>query len=452
MRKASGMKPANGNFNKSYIKTGIAAVAAVLVAAGILTFIFRENLFGKGMRPDAARVRPTEEMLTAAATAGYSANLQFMRMKALLISDPETSPYILSWYLLPGQLLSMTPAQSEFIDATDQALLLRIYIARGDRKAASRLSDAIAKDFADGSGGILGARPIAEIGRFSGKGPIFSFAPELEPENRITGTSLEAGSAYLRALLEYASRWGGSEGDQRIRELSAALYSEDTGFIDDYAVVTIQKTDWLVGLTDYDQYTGSGEAGKTYRVFKLSAPDLRAFQILSATDASYAPMYDRALQIVRGGLISGNVPLYALAYSEEESEYIYFTGEEARVDAVSSLKTMLSLSEVGALPRESLSWIREQIFNIGYIYTKYDIITGVAASDVEATEAYGLILRIAVSEGDTDLYARTLTRLTRSLATLDTSPARYMIFRKTGERRNMTFAADNLSVVMAMTK
>jgi hypothetical protein len=329
---------------------------------------------------------------------------------------------------------------------------LRLYVAQGDRQAANRLSDAIAKDFADGNGGLLGALPNVDIERLSGKVPTDAFAPELEPGGRITGTSLEAGSTYMRALLEFTARWGGTEEIKRIHELAGALYSPETGFIDDYVIMMTQTSYLMVGLTDYEEYfSDTVEEAGTYRAFKLSSADLRAFQILAATDASYAPMYDRALEIVSGGYISGSVPLFALAYSEEEGDYFYFSGEEARVDAVSSIRTMLHLAEVGELPRESLSWIREQIFNVGYIYTEYDILSGAAASNVEATEAYGLILRIAVEEGDADLYARTLTRLTRSLATLDTSPARYMIFRKSGERRNITFAADNLNAFFAMT-
>ncbi len=442
----------NGKSKKRFIKIIIIAAAILLVTAGVLFYIFRDRLFEKEVRPDAARVLPTEEMLAAAQASGYRPDLQWMRIKALLIADSQTSPYILSWYLLPGQLLSMTPGQSEFIDASDQALLMRLYVAQGDRNAATRLSDAIAKDFADGSGGLLGALPIGDIERLSGKAPPDAYVPELEPGGRITGTSLEAGSAYMRALLEYTARWGGAEENKRIHELAGALFSTDTGFIDDYVIVMTQTSDLMVGLTDYEEFfSDTVEEAETYRAFKLCSADLRAFQILAATDVSYAPMYDRALEIIRGGYISGSVPLFALAYSEEQGDYFYFSGEEARVDAVSSIRTMLHLAEVGELPRESLSWIREQIFNVGYIYTEYDILSGAAASNVDATEAYGLILRIAVEEGDEDLYSRTLTRMIRSLATLDTSPARFMIFRKSGERRNMTVAADNLSTLFAMT-
>lgn len=446
------MKHRDGNSKRTGLRVAIIVTAILMVAAGVLLVVFGERIFERGIKPDAARAVPTEEMLAAAEAGGYRPDLQMRRLEKLLVEDSETSPYVLSWYLLPGQLQSMTPAQSAFIDVTDQTLLMRVYIARGDRKSAKKLSDSIAADFSDGNGGLLGTLPIEEIERLSEEAPVAVYAPGMEPEDRVTGTSLEAGCAYLRALLEYTGRWGGIDEWERIRALAGSIYQPESGFINDYIVVPDPKSEWMVGLVDYEEYMIEMEIEpETYRAMKLCAIDLRALEILATADATYAPMSERARQIVLEGKISSEVPLFALAYSEEEGDYIFFSGQEARADTVSSLRTMLHLSEVGALPRESLSWIREQIFNTGYIYTEYDIVAGTAASDIEATEGYGLILQIAAAEGDYDLYARTLTRLSRSLATLDTSPARYLIFRKAGERRNLTTAADNLSALLAMT-
>ena len=446
------MKVTDEHPGRTGLRVAIIAAAVLLVTFGVLLFVFRDRIFVRGLKPDAARAVPTEEMLAAVEAGGFRPDLQRSRMTKIMIKDPETSPYILSWLLLPGQLNSMTPAQSAYIDVTDQALLMRLYIARGDRKSAKQLSDAIARDFSDDSGGLLGTRPIEEIEGLRGKAPTEAYAPELEPADRVTGTSLEAECAYLRALLEYTGRWGGVPEWERIQTLANVIYSPQSGFYNDHVVVPDTRSDWIVGLTDYEEFKKEmAVEPETFRAMKLCALDLRALEILANADASYEPMFEDALRIVREGQISEDVPLFALAYSEEGGDYVYSTGAEARVDAVSSLRTMLHLSEVGALPTASLSWIREQIFNLGYIYTQYDIINGIAASDVEATEAYGLILGIAVAEGDYDLYVRTLARVSRSLATLDTSPARNMIFRKASERRNMTTAADNLSLLLAMT-
>jgi|LSQX01.1.fsa_nt_gb hypothetical protein len=446
------MKLATDKPGKPILRIAPIAVAALILIAGILIFVFRDRIFEKGIRPDAARAVPTGEMIRAAEKSGFGSDPQYGRMKALLIADAKTSPYILSWYLLPGQLLSMTPGQSAYVDASDQAILMRLYVARGDRRAARALSEAIATDFADGTGGLLDTLSIESVGRLSGKSPVEAYVPELEQADRIEGSSLEASLSYMRALLEYTGRWGGTEEWERIRSIASSIYTPETGFLQDHVILASQTENLMVGLVDYEEYfDGIIEPPMVFRALKLSALDLRALQILATTDATYAPMYEEALGIVRGGYISAGVPLYALAYSPTDGDYFFFTGEEARISAVPSLQTMLSLAEVGELPRESLSWIREQIYNVGFIYTEYDIISGATASETEATEAYGLILRIALVEGDTDLYSRTLTRLSRSMATLDTSPARYMIFRKWGERRNMVFAADNLSVLMATT-
>lgn len=429
----------------------IGFIILIAVAGGML-FVFRDRIFYSGPKPAANSYAPTREMLEAASEQGYRPDLLRMRLNALLIDDSQTGPYVLSWYLLPGQLLSMTPAQSAYIDLTDQALLMRLYVARKDRSSAAKLSAAIAQDFDDGNGGFFGARRIDQIDRLSGKAPTADIAAEHEPTDRNPGTSLEAECAYLRALLEYHARWGKAEDWERIRNAALSVQSEDGTLLQDYAFVPTDTSEWPVAIINLDVYLEErDEPVEMYRAMKLCAPDLRAFLLLAQTDAQYEPLYNDALEILRGGYISDRLPLFALAYSTDNEDYIYTAGGDAKVDAISSIKTMLRLSEVGALPVQSLAWIREQIYNSGFIYTEYDIITGAAASPTEATEAYGLILLIAISEGDENLYARTLDRLRRSMATLETSPARYMIFRKVGDYRNMTTATDNLTVLLAMT-
>jgi len=286
---------------------------------------------------------------------------------------------------------------------------------------------------------------------FSDSAPKYDYFPEMEDPDLTAGISLEADCAYLRALLEYYSKWGTQEDWKRIEELAALIYSADGQFLHDRVIDPLQSPDLLVGLEDNQAFLDANpEIIEAYPALMLSALDLQAFRMLAEADEKYRPMYEDALALVKGGLLTEDLPLFSLAFSEQSGGYVFYVGKETEVQLIPSLKTMLHLAEVGELPKESLAWIKEQIFNSGYLYERYDIISGNSTSEIEDTEAYGLVLQIAVASGDTDLYLRTLSRLERSLATMDSSAAKYLIFRGTGNKRNMVTAKDNLQTLLGM--
>jgi hypothetical protein len=437
----------SGNNLKWFI---LIPTSLLLVLSIVLFIIFREQLFYNRIDYTVQKYAPTEEMLDAIDLEGYVPSYMLSKTKELLIRKQGTSPYILSWYLLPGQLESMTAGQSQYLEATDQILLMRLYVAKGDKKNAKTLMKAIDKDFTDDTGNIVGYRFISEISAISDSAPKNEYHLEMEDPDMTSGVSLEANCAYLRALLEYYSKWGMLEDWERIEELAALIYS-DGQFLKDRMFDPLQDTDILVGLEDSQAYLEANpEINEAFPTLMLSALDLQAFRMLAEADEKYRPMYEEALALVEGGLLTDDLPIFSLAYSGEYGGYVYYIGKEAEVQLIPSLKTMLHLAEVGELPKESLAWVKEQIFNSGYLYERYDIISGNPTSEIEATEAYGLVLQIAVAVGDTDLYLRTLTRLERSLATLDTSVAKYLIFRNAESKRNTVTAKDNLQTMLGM--
>lgn len=443
---------ADRKFGKNLKWFVLIPVTILLVLSIVLFIIFREQLFYKRIDYPVQKYAPTEEMLNAIDREGYVPSYMLAKTKKLLINKQGTSPYILSWYLLPGQLESMTAGQSQYLEATDQILLLRLYVAKGDKKSCKTLMKAINKDFTDDNGNIVGYRFISEIGAISDSAPKNEYRLEMENPDMTGGVSLEANCAYLRALLEYYSKWGTLKDWERIEELAALIYS-DGHFLHDRVFDPLQPTDILVGLDDSQAYLDANpEISEAYPTLMISALDVQAFRMLAEADEKYRPMYDDALALIEGGLLSDNLPLFALASSEAYGGYIFYTGKEAEVQLVPSLKIMLHLAEVGKLPKESLAWVKEQLFNSGYLYVSYDIISGNPTSEIEATEAYGLVLQIAATAGDTDLYLRTLSRLERSLATAKSSPAQYMIFRNAENKRYQVTAEDNLQTLIGMKK
>lgn len=430
-------------------KRALGILAAVLVlSAGIFLVVFRETIFYERRDFEVRDFSPSEEMLSGLSEKGYIPSYMFSRSKNLLISGTDTQPYAASWYILPGQLSNSMPAlQSEYIETTDQVLLMRLYIRIGDRAAAAKMASSIEKDFVDESGYLVGYKEISEMTDL-----VFETNEELEILHTPSGVSFEATSMYLRALLEYYSRWGTQKDWDRIENLAEMIASEDGLFLYDQILNPSRISDPIVGLTEYEAYFADEMTASenTYRAVMLSSFDLEGFRMLADADEIYLPMYEAAMELVSGGYISDAMPLYSLAYSGDAGGYVNFVGEDPKVELIPSLKTMLNLSYVGALPVESVLWIKEQVYNTGYFYTSYDIVSGVASSDKEAWEAYGLVLQIAAVIGDTDLYVQTADRLQRNLATLDTSPAKFMVFRRVNSDRNMVAAQDNYQTLLGM--
>lgn len=444
-------EPADRKSGKNLKWFVLIPVLILLVAASVILIVFREQIFYERIDYTVQKYAPSEEMRAGIGQEGYIPSYMYSKTKEMLIRKQGTSPYILSWYLLPGQLSGMTDGQSQYLESTDQILLLRLYVKEGDRKSAKTLLKAIDKDFTDDNGNIVGHRLITEITRLSGKAPKNAYVTELENPDLTTGVSLEADCAYLRALLEYYARWGTADDWSRIEELATLIYPQGGQFLYDRVVDPVQSANFLVGLEDSEAFLDANpEISEAYPALMLSALDLEAFRMLADADPKYQPMYEDALALVKGGLLTENVPLYSLAYSKDAGGYVYYAGKETEVQLVPSLKTMLHLAEVGELPKESLAWVKEQIFNSGYLFERYDIISGNPKSDAEATEAYGLVLQISAAAGDADLYLRTLSRLERSLATMDTSAAKYLIFRSAGSSRNMITAEDNLQTLLGL--
>jgi hypothetical protein len=433
---------------KISLRALVILVAVLILSAGILLIVFRENIFYERRDFEVRDFSPSEEMVSGLSEKGYIPSYMFSRCKNLLISGTNTQPYAASWYLLPGQLSNSMPAmQSEYMETTDQVLLMRLYVLIGDRAAAAKMANAIEKDFTAENGYLVGYREISGM-----KDLAFETNEELEILVAPSGFSFEATSMYLRALLEYYSRWGTQIDWDRIERLADLIASEDGLFPYDRILNPSRISDPMVGLTEYEEYFEDelSASENSYRAVMLSSFDLEGFRMLADADETYLPMYEAAIELVSGGYISDTMPLYSLAYSDDAGGYVNFVGEDPKVELIPSLKTMLNLAYVDALPLESVLWIKKQVYNTGYFYTSYDIISGMASSDKEAWEAYGLVLQIAAITGDTDLYVQTADRLRRNLATLDSSPAKFMVFRRVNSDRNMVVAQDNFQTLLGM--
>ena len=332
--------------------------------------------------------------------------------------------------------------------------MLRYYINKGKKDSAEALADAIEKNFTDENGYLVPARKAAELTSLPAPQPAFPGNTEYEELPAVTSYSMEATVEYIRALLESYQKWGTASDWTRIEKLAALLYTDEGGFAQDLTVDLSGTTPVPTGANQDIVSTVEGQvaAGGSFETLTLSSLDLEVFRMLSSADSKYQPLYDRAVEILSGAMISEDLPLFAVGYTQSAGGdgYVYFSGKDKQADLVSSLKITLHLAEEGKAPQSTLLWIKEQLYNQGMLYQSYDLISGQASTTEESIESYGILLQIARAVGDSDLYSKALDRLEYHLATSTTSKAKSTIFRQLDSTRIVVYAKDNLEALLGV--
>jgi len=431
----------------------IAAPAAlVTVAAIVLAMMYFQGFFYHRRNLEKGTAAASADILVLSDSSKAESSDMLTRTKSLLKTGTSTSPFAAAWYALPGSTKSVPALQSEYILASDQVQLLRCYIAEGDRDSAAALADAIDKNFTDTDGYLIPYLKVSEIKSLSAPQPVFDLHPDYDELPYASGISMEATSGYLRALLEYYSKWGLASDWTRIEELASRIYSADASFTEDLTIEIATPTPLPTGEGQDIVSSAEGETsqGGPLSMVTLSSLDLEVFRMLSSVDSKYQPMYDKALEIISGGYISSSLPLYAMGYTQSTGGYVYVTGGTNEVDLVSSLKVILHLAEEGQASPSSLLWLKGQLYNEGALYRTYDVISGQAVSEDECEEAYGLVLQIAAASGDANLYSAALNSIEYHLATSTTSKALGAVYRQLDSTRVVVYAVDNLDAYLGL--
>lgn len=429
----------------------IAAAAFVLVIAAVLAVMYFQGLFYARKDVQAKKVAASDDIFALASASKADAENMLSRTALLLKTGTKTSPFVCAWYTLPGTTSSMPAQQSEYLLATDQVLLLRCYVEAGDQDKAETLSGAIEKYFMSGNGLLVPFVKAADLPFLSGSQPVYQTNPGYEQMPDEKAFSMEATVGYLRALLDYYSKWGRESDWNRIEDLASAIYSEGA-FTEDMTIEIATPTPLPVGEGQDIVSTVDGETpkGGTVTMIKISSLDTEAFRMLSAADAAYSGMLDSASSINAGALISENVPLYAVGYEQSAGGYVYVLNGATSVDLVSSLKVILHLAEQGAAPSGGLRWLKEKLYNQGVLCRSYDVLSGLPTSEEVPVEAYGLVMQIAAAADDVNLYSAALGGIEYNLATNTKSSARDAVFRQMDSARVAVYAKDNLETVLGL--
>ena len=459
--------------NKKILKivriTAIALAAAALIGVGIYLLI-RNGVFYKKTETDGKSFTLTEEMEVAVKESDLHQGYMFSRTTKLLMEDRGMDPFVLTWYVIPGTTRSVPAMESAYADAMDQVLLLESYVKEGKRSNAETLIKAIDKSFVNEDGFLVAFRKADDLASDRTKTEECSLYenPAFLKMNE-SPVSMAATTEYLLALLDFYDKWGDGKLLDRIEDLASKVMV--AGAMPSYRAADEMAMPTPIPVTEKSLVTpipedesndggnaedgsGSKEGSSDTKLFSLSGIELSSMNLEAMRRATvllpeYQGKYEEVLSIIKEGKVSDELPLYAWMYTKEGG-YMYYTGSEGNVDLVSSLYVMVHLAQVGQLDANAYAWVSEQIYNNGYLYASYNIISGQAGSDVEASEAYPLVLYLAKIQGDDGLFAATYSAMMRNYATLDSSPALYTFFRNVENKRVAVYARENLLMELVL--
>ena len=355
-----------------------------------------------------------------ASDQGIVSDYLWMRTKQLMTGKDGDTLMIPSSYTIAGRLSYQEAQSSGEYDLSDQGLLLMMYVINGDRLNAMRLKDEVLS--------------------------YYDF--ELESNEDLSSwidsylyyTASFGSSADLTRISELCSILFDEEGNMRTEQLSVAVYDQggffSTDDIGDGSLSTLEQGTNRE-LTEFTSVEG----------IVIESVDLRLIRNLETNGFLPQGSFDRNLELVTGAKVSESLPLYAYAYVD--GIYIYSHDVAAAVDVCSSVATMRHLSEVGALPEDSVNWLRNQVINAGAVYSEYYYAQG-STDGEEALDIYPDIMHIGLNTDDMDLYRSAAVMEGIRVATYSNSPALSMIFRQEGGRF-VFYADENLDVCLAVT-
>ncbi len=457
MPSMTSVKYSNAKFRKIALICGISVAAVILVAVGIY-FLIHNGVFYKKTDTDGKSYELTPEMQATVSETAFHRGYMFSGTVRLLSENRLMDPWVLSWYVIPGTTRSVPAMESAYVDSFDQVLLLESYVKDGKRSKAESLIKAIDDYLTDSSGYLLAFRKADDLAYGSDRKKAESCEQNEDQAYLLLSeppVSMKATTGYLRALLDYYDKWGSSRTLDKIKTLAGKIFSygDQTSYraADQMAMPTpipVTEKSLITPMPDDTENTlPEGSEKKKDQLLSLTGTELAAMDLEAMRRAAillpeYKEKYEETVRIVKEGKISGDLPLYAWMYTS--GGYMYYTGSQTNVDLVSSLYVMVHLAEIGQFDDEGYAWISQQIYNTGFLYTSYDMMSGDPSSDVESSEGYALVLYLSVIKGDDHLFSATYNAMMRNYATLSTSDALYTFFRNIPESRISVYARENL--------
>ncbi len=228
----------------------------------------------------------------------------------------------------------------------------------------------------------------------------------------------------IRSLIFACDRWGDAKYQRTLKELIHKTKKYE---------LTAQ------GLIDY--YDSDAKTRAT--TINLCYIDLYTMNLLAQTDDDWDKAAKKGLEIIKGGFVSDETPLFRTCYDYETKSY----SKQDEINIIDYLKILLHLSEVSMCPNEAIDWLKSQIKIHGALFNNYYIHSAQPTSNLQSSAAYAIACRIAANIKDDELYEMMKERLLAFQITEDESPL-YGVFGdlKTQE----VYSFDNLQALLAL--
>lgn len=156
--------------------------------------------------------------------------------------------------------------------------------------------------------------------------------------------------------------------------------------------------------------------------FTLCYGDLKAMSELAVQNENLKEPYENAKKLVLEGKISDQFPLYYSWYNHKTNHY-----EPDDLNMAEALVTLLHLAEVDLLPKESITWLKEEMNKEG-IKARYTVEGKIVDGyHYDSTAIYALTAMIAEKIGDKDLQGKALRKM-ETMRIVNTSYAYYGAF------------------------
>ncbi len=173
----------------------------------------------------------------------------------------------------------------------------------------------------------------------------------------------------------------------------------------------------------------------------LSYLDIFSMRKLAVYDRKWRKVYHKSLLLINEGRVAENMPLFRDQYDIESQSY----QQTHKFDMLTSMLTLYYLCQTDNYKQQDIDWLKLQLAN-GSVFTKYDK-DGIAASDMQSSAVYAIIMLIARRIGDDDLYQRCKSSLYQ-LQVMDPDSEIYGSF---GNASNLeVYSFDNLLAMWAL--
>ncbi len=226
----------------------------------------------------------------------------------------------------------------------------------------------------------------------------------------------------LRATIYANQLWGESKYYNFIKKVSSLLL-----------IHTYQNM-----VSDYYQLNSNNISNELH----LSYLDLSTMEKLQVIDRRWQDIYKKSIQIIENGLIKQDFPFYYQSYNLDTNSY-----HTTDMNMIENLLVLLHLSEVGKLPRAEYAWLKNEIFNNGFLYAQYDSKTFLPLNKTESTAVYALIARIALNYDDDVLYQKAIKKMLR----FQVKNLHSLIYGAFGNEESLeVFSFDNLQALLAL--